>query len=729
VSATTEVEDAPRTTRTKRVRTPTLLQMEAVECGAAALGIVLGHHGRFVPLEELRVACGVSRDGSRASHVAAAARSYGMQVQAFRLEPDHLPEMDLPLIAHWGMNHFVVIEGIGPRHAWINDPATGPRRIPREELARMFTGVAITLAPGPAFTKGGEAPRAIGGLLRRLKGNEASFGFVLGVSLLMIIPSLLVPAFSQVFVDDILVARFDDWLAPLLWGMAGTAVVMGLITWLQLDTLLRLETRMSVGGSAAFLERLTRLPVGFFAQRHAGDVAGRVLLNDRVARLVSGDVGRGLLGLISAVIYALAMALYDVGLTAIVVAAALVNLGALLWLGRSLSDDNQRLLSRTLRADGLARQGLQMIETYRAAGSETALLAQLAGARAGVANITQGLALRRAVIEGLPAFITIAAGAAILVMGGARIMSGGMTVGQLVAFQALAMAFMAPVAQLVSVATQIQDARANLALLEDTMHHELAAEFARPAAELRAAGARLAGRIELKGVTFGHSRLEKPLLSDVSLVVEPGRRLGIVGASGSGKSTLALLIAGLYRPWSGEVRIDGRPLAGIPREELRRQVAVVDQHGFLFDGTVRDAIAMWDPTLADERLVESAQDAVMHAEILARRGGYGGPVAEEGRNWSGGQRARLEMARALVTDPAILVLDEATAALDNRTEAQLMANLRRRGCTMLVIAHRLGLVRDCDEVIVMERGRIVQQGRPDELAATPGPFRAMLDSA
>ncbi|MGG5809183.1 NHLP family bacteriocin export ABC transporter peptidase/permease/ATPase subunit [Falsiroseomonas sp. CW058] len=710
--------------RARRVRTPTVLQMEAVECGAAALGIILAHHGRFVPLEELRLACGVSRDGSRASHVAKAARGYGMEVQAFRIEPAHLPEMELPLIAHWGMNHFVVVEGIGPRHAWLNDPATGPRRVPIEELDRNLTGVVITLSPGPAFRPGGEAPRAIAGIRRRLLGNEASFGYALGVSLLLMVPSLLVPAFSQVFVDDVLVGGFHDWLRPLLLGMAGTAVVMVLLTWLQLDTLLRLETRLSVAGSARFLERLTRLPVGFFAQRHPGDVAGRVLLNDRIARLVSGDAGRGLLGLIQAAIYAAVMAVYDVGLTAIVVLAAGVNLAALAWLARSLSDDNQRLLSRTLRTDGLAKQGLQMIETYRASGTEGMLLAQLAGSRAAVANLTQGLALRRAVLEGLPGFIAILAAAAVLVVGGARIMAAEMTVGQLVAFQALAMAFMGPVTMLVGVATQMQDAKANLTLLEDTLHHPLAAEFAQPPA--RAAAARFAGHVELREVTFGHSRLEPPLLDRVSLVIEPGRRLGIVGGSGSGKSTLALLIAGLYRPWSGGVLLDGRDIEAIPRAELRREVAVVDQQGFLFDGTVRDGIAMWDATLADERLVECAQDAVVHADILARRGGYAGPVAEEGRNWSGGQRARMELARALATDPSILVLDEATAALDNRTEAMLMRNLRRRGCTMLIVAHRLNLVRDCDEVIVMERGRIVQRGRPEDLAAAEGPFRAML---
>jgi NHLM bacteriocin system ABC transporter peptidase/ATP-binding protein len=708
----------------RRARTPTLLQMEAVECGAVALGIILGHHGRWCALEELRVACGVSRDGSRASHIVAAARQFGMQVQAFRLEPGQLAEMRMPLIAHWGMNHFVVIEGIGTHHAHINDPATGPRRISIQELDRSFTGVAITLEPGPNFRKGGSQPRAMAGILRRLRGNEASFGFLIGLSVLLMIPALLVPAFSQVFVDDVLVARFDNWLQPLLYGMAGAAAAMALITWLQLDLLLRLETRLSVSGSAAFLDRLTQLPVAFFAQRHPGDVTGRVLLNDRIARLASGDVGRGLLGLVTALAYAAAMLLYDVTLTLIVVVAAAVNLAALAWLSRSLSDDNQRLLSRTLRSDGLAKQGLQMIETYRSSGSESLLLAQLTGTRAGAANITQRLALRRAVLEGLPAFVAILAASAVLVLGGRQIMNGAMTVGQLVAFQALAMGFMGPVAQLIGVATQLQDARANLTLLEDTMHHPLAAEFA--AAPAKAAAARFAGHVELRDIVFGHSRLEAPLLNGVSLRLQPGRRLGIVGGSGSGKSTLALLMTGLYRPWSGEIRLDGRLLENIPRTELRREVAVVDQQGYLFDGTIRDNIAMWDPTLADERLVECAQDAIIHDEILARRSGYAGIVSEEGRNWSGGQRARIEIARAIATDPSILVLDEATASLDNRSEAALMRNLRRRGCTMIIIAHRLALVRECDEVIVMERGRIVQQGHPDELARVAGPFRAML---
>jgi ABC-type bacteriocin/lantibiotic exporter with double-glycine peptidase domain len=566
--------------------------------------------------------------------------------------------------------------------------------------------------------------------MRRLEGNGAAFTFLFGLSLLLIIPALLVPALSQVFVDDVLVARFDSWLPPLLWGMAGTALAMGLVTWLQLDLLLRLETRLSVGGSSAFLGRLVQLPVSFFAQRHPGDTAGRVMLNDRVARLVSGDAGRGLLGLVTAAAYATAMAAYAPGLAAVVVGAAAANILALVLLGRAMSDDNGRLLSRTLRSEGLARGGLRMIETYRAAGGEDGLLAQIAGTRAGAANLTQRLALRHAAVEGLPPLIALLAAAAVLVLGGQRIMEGTMSVGQLVAFQALAAGFMAPVAQIVGVAAGMQDARANLTLLEDTLHHPRAPEFeeAATAGIARLSGPRLSGHVELRNVTFGHSRLAPPLLDGVSLVIEPGRRLGIVGGSGSGKSTLALLLSGLYRPWTGEVRIDGRSLPEIPRATLRREVSVVDQAGFLFDGTVRDNIALWDPTLADERLAESARDTAIHDEILARRGGYAGAVAEEGRNWSGGQRARMELARAIATDPAILVLDEATAALDNRTEARVMANLRRRGCTMVIIAHRLALVRDCDEVIVMEAGRIVQRGNPDALAAADGPFRAMLAS-
>ncbi|SHJ23096.1 NHLM bacteriocin system ABC transporter, peptidase/ATP-binding protein [Roseomonas rosea] len=710
----------------RRARTPTVLQMEAAECGAAALGIVLGHHGRWVTLEELRTACGVSRDGSRASHIAEAARGYGLAVEAFRIEPADLAGLPMPLVAHWGMNHFVVVEGSGHSGTWINDPASGPRRVSMEELDRNLSGVVLTMRPGEAFRRGGERPRVLRGLLHRLKGSGAAFGFLLGLSLLLTVPALLVPAFSQVFVDDILVGQFDSWLPPLLWGMGGTALAMGLITWLQLDLLLRLETRLSIDGSAAFLRRLVQLPVSFFAQRHPGDIAGRVMLNDRVARLVSGDAGRGLLGLVTALAYAAAMAAYAPGLAAVVVGAAAANILALMLLGRSMADDNQRLLSRTLRSEGLARGGLRMMETYRAAGAEDQLLAQVAGTRAGAANIAQRLAVRRALLEGLPAFSAVLAAAAVLVLGGGRIMDGTMSVGQLVAFQALAMGFMGPVAQLVGVAAQMQDARANLTLLEDTLLHPRAPEFA-AAAAVRLAP--LPGHVELRDVTFGHSRLAPPLLDGVSLRIEPGRRLGIVGGSGSGKSTLALLIAGLYRPWAGEVRIDGLAISDIPRSTLRQEVAVVDQAGFLFDGTVRDNIALWDPTLADERLVESARDAAIHDEILARRGGYAGAVAEEGRNWSGGQRARMELARALATEPSILVLDEATAALDNRAEAQVMANLRRRGCTMVVIAHRLALVRDCDEVIVMEAGRIVQRGQPEALAAEDGPFRAMLASA
>ncbi|MBO1073304.1 NHLP family bacteriocin export ABC transporter peptidase/permease/ATPase subunit [Roseomonas marmotae] len=710
----------------RRLRTPTILQMEATECGAAALGIVLAHHGLWLPLEDLRIRCGVSRDGSRASHITRAARQLGMEVQAFRAEPEALGGMALPAILHWGMDHFVVLEGGGGDQWFINDPARGPRRVDGAEFARQFTGIVLSLKPGPDFRPAGSAPSLRRALAARLDGAWPGFWFLLGVSLLLLVPGLLLPAASQVFIDQVLVAQLQSWLPGLLMAMAGLAALMAGLTWLQLRVLLRLETYLAVGGANRFLRHVLRLPVTFFAQRHSGDIASRVLLNDRLAALLAGDIGRVLLAMIGAAVYLAAMAAYDGLLALVVLGLSAINLLALRVLSRRLADDNHRLLVETGLSNGEARQGLQMLDAYKASGSEVLLLRRMMGRQARILNLRQGLAMRRALTDSLPAAIGVLSAAAVLVLGGLRVTAGEMTVGALVAFQGLMLGFAVPVQQLTALGAQIQDARAYLGLLDDTLRHPQAPEFA-------AAGGsgpirRLEGRIGLEDIRFGHSPLAPPLLDGISLTVPVGGRLGIVGASGCGKSTLAGLIAGLHRPWSGTVRIDGRPLDEIPRAALRGSVAVVDQNLVLFDGTMRDNLGLWDATLPDERLQAAARDAAIHSDIMAR-GGYGARVAEEGRNLSGGQRARLEMARALAQDPRILLLDEATAALDPVTEAEVLANLRRRGCTMVVVAHRPSAVRDCDEIIVLEGGRIVQQGAPAALAAQPGPYRRLLQAA
>ena len=705
----------------RRIRTPTILQMEAAECGAAALAIVLAQHGLWLPLEELRRRCGISRDGSRASNIALAARQLGLEVSGFRGEPAALAQVPLPAILHWGMDHFVVLEGRGRRAWFINDPARGPRRVEDAEFARNFTGVVLALEPGPAFRPGGVRPSAARGLAARLAGTWGGFWFLLGVSLMLLVPGLLLPAATRIFVDQVLVNHMADWLPALLLGIAGLGAVMAALTWLQLRLLLRLETRLAVSGASGFLRHLLRLPVSYFGQRHPGDLSSRVALNDRLAGLLAGDLGRAGLALVGALAYLAAMAAYDLPLAGLVLGFALVNLLVLQRIGRSLVDDNHHLLAETALDQGEAKQGLQMIDAYKAAGSEEVLHRRLVGRQARILNLRQRMALRRAVVEGLPTALNLLAAAAVLWLGGERIMAGTMTVGGLVAFQGLMVGFAGPVQQLVGLGAQMQDAGAYLAMLDDTLRHPADAEFA----AAPAAADRLEGRIELRGVAFGHSPLEPALLEEVSLTVPVGHRLGIVGASGSGKSTLAGLIAGLHRPWRGEVLIDGQPLPLIPRAALRGSLAMVDQNVVLFDGTVRENLSLWDPTLSDERLASAARDAAIHAEILDR-GGYGARIAEEGRNLSGGQRARIELARALALDPRILVLDEATAALDTVTEAAILGRLRRRGCTLVVIAHRLSAVRDCDEVVVLEQGRIVARGTPEALMQAEGPYRALM---
>jgi ABC-type bacteriocin/lantibiotic exporter with double-glycine peptidase domain len=477
------------------------------------------------------------------------------------------------------------------------------------------------------------------------------------------------------------------------------------------------------------MERVLRLPMSFYGQRGPASIADRVMLNDRVAGIVAAEIGGTMLALIMAAIYLVVLALFDVRLGLVALAAACLLAVALILLSARLKEDQQRLMNEQAMEEAEAKQGLRMIESYRASGSEALLFDRLMARRARTLNLRQSLMLGRTALRHLSGLITAVAMATSLAIGGGLVISGDMSIGALVAFQFLLAMFLAPVGRLVQLGPRMQEAGASLRLLDDTLRHPLAEEFINPPAAPRLIR-RLDGRIELRDVTFGHSRRAAPLISGVSLVVEPGERVGIVGASGSGKSTLSLLAAGLHEPWSGQVLLDGKPLREIPRAVLRQSLQVVDQTATLFTGTVRDNIAMWDPTVSEERLHAAARDAVIHDFILERREGYAFPISSGGINLSGGQRARIEIARALVQDPRILLFDEATAALDDQTEAELLSNIRRRGATMLVVAHRLAPLRDCDRVVVMERGAIVEMGPPGELAARRGAFaRLMLPAA
>lgn len=722
----------------ERVRVPSVLQMEAVECGAACLAMVLAHHGRLVPLEEVRLACGVSRDGSRASNLVKAARTYGLVARGFKKEPAGLRELPAPMVVHWNFNHFVVLEGFGKGKAFLNDPAHGPRTVTEAEFDQSFTGVALTFQPGPEFAAGGQGRSLAAALGRRLAGLHGAVGYVVLAGLALVLPGMLVPTFSRVFVDDVLVKGMTEWVRPLAWFMAATALVMAILTSLQQHYLLRLETRLAIGTSARFLWHVLHLPLQFFTQRFPGEIASRVGINDRVAQLLSGELATTLLAAVMVVFYAVLMLRYDAVLAGIVVATGALNVAALQYVARRRTELSARLLTDRGKAIGTAMGGLLNIENLKATGSESDFFARWSGYYARAANAQHQLALQTTLLSAVPPLLLAVSTALLLGIGGMRVMDGRLSMGMLIAFQALMLAFLAPVGSLVNMGSILQEVRGDMDRLDDVLRARTEPAGPPPPAEpapasagedgrrADAAPSRLAGTLELRRVSFGYSRLDPALIQDFSLTLKPGSRVALVGGSGSGKSTVARLVSGLYEPWAGEVLLDGAPRARIPRSVLTSSFAVVDQEVFLFEGTVRDNLTMWDPTVPEPDLVEAARDACIHEDVSARPGGYAGRVEEGGRNFSGGQRQRLEIARALVNRPTLLVLDEATSALDPSVEQEIDDNLRRRGCTCLIVAHRLSTIRDCDEIVVMEAGRIVQRGTHDELKDADGPYRGLI---
>ncbi|MFV3127220.1 NHLP family bacteriocin export ABC transporter peptidase/permease/ATPase subunit [Niveispirillum sp. KHB5.9] len=709
---------APR----RRVRTPTILQMEAVECGAASLAIILAHYGRHVSLEELRAACGVSRDGSKASNIVKAARTYGLIAGGKRYDIAQLREAALPAIVFWNFNHFLVVEGFGPGIVHLNDPAAGPRRVTDAEFSDGYTGVTLAMEPGPQFTKGGHEPSLARALSSRLKGVRTAFAFVVIATLALVLPGLALPMFTQVFIDEILIKRLDGWLAPLLIGMLATAGMRMLLTSLQQSQLLRLEMRLSLQSSAVFFWHVLRLPVAFFNQRYVGDISVRVAANDRVAQLLAGDLATNAVNVLSVIFYAAIMATYDVGLALVGVVITALNLLVLRAIARKRRDDSFRLLQDRGKLMAVTMGGVETIETLKATGGEGDFFARWSGQLAKVISGEQKLELNTRLLTVLPGVLNALAAVAILGLGGLRVIDGDMSIGMLVAFQGLMSGFTQPVTNLMGLAGKLQEAQGDMARLDDVLDFPIDAGSAAGGSHTE----ELQGHLELHGLRFGYSRLEPPLIEDFNLTLEPGRRVALVGGSGSGKSTVARLVTGVLTPWAGQVLLDGIPREEIDRDRLHATIGSVDQDIYLFAGTIRDNLSLWDATLPQEDMVNAARDAVIHDVIAAWTGGYDAPVEEAGVNFSGGERQRLEIARALAGRPRVLVLDEATAALDPVTEAAIDGNLRRRGCACLIVAHRLSTVRDCDEIIVMDRGRIAERGTHDQLMARDGHYRSLI---
>ncbi|MFJ8847356.1 NHLP family bacteriocin export ABC transporter peptidase/permease/ATPase subunit [Streptomyces cyaneofuscatus] len=703
--------------------------MEAVECGAAALAMVLAHHGRHVPLEELRIACGVSRDGSRASNVLKAARSYGLRATGMQMESAALAGVRAPAILFWEFNHYVVYDGpgrrLGRRGVYVNDPDKGRRFVPDEDFDTSFTGVVLVLEPTADFRRGGRKPGVLRAIPDRLRSTRPTLLAALLASLLLVAVGAAVPALSRTYIDMFLIGGQTSLLGPLFASMAAMVALTAVLTGLQQANLLRGRIISSTLGSARFLRHLLRLPVTFFAQRSPADLVQRLQSNDAVAETLARDLAAAGVDGVVVILYALLMWTYDPQLTVVGVLIALLNIVAMRVVIRLRAAHTQKLRADTARLTNTSYTGLQLIETMKATGGEDGYFRRWAGQHATTLEEQQRLGVPTAVLSVVAPTLATLNSALILWIGGLRAVEGYISIGLLVAFQALVARFSAPITRLNGVAGRIQDFAADVARLRDVESFPVDPLYSRD--EPEPGTRRLTGHVTLENITFGYSPLDKPLLTGFSLTVGPGRQIALVGGSGSGKSTVSRLISGLYTPWEGTIRIDGQRLEDIPRGALAASVSFVDQDIFLFEGTVRDNVALWDPSITDEAVITALRDAELYEDVIARRPeGIHGRVEQDGRNFSGGQRQRLEIARALVRRPSVLVLDEVTSALDARTEQAVIANLRRRGCACVVIAHRLSTVRDSDEIVVLDHGTVVERGRHEVLVAAGGPYAELV---
>ncbi|MBV8214962.1 MAG: NHLP family bacteriocin export ABC transporter peptidase/permease/ATPase subunit [Verrucomicrobia bacterium] len=710
-----------------RVPTPTLLQMEAVECGAAALGIILRHNNLWLPLEQLRLECGVGRDGSKASNLLKAARRFGMEGKGIRCELDALLRQKPPVILYWNFNHFLVYEGVSEGMVHLNDPATGPRRVTVEELEASFTGVVLVVEPGPNFTPGGEKPSLAAALRRRVSGFEIGLSFALLTGLLVILPNIVNPAFTRIFIDEYLVGDKTDILRPLLSTMAVSILFMILLVALQRHFLLRLETKLALTTSAKFFTHVIQLPMEFFSQRYAGEIGSRVLINDKVAKVLSDKMVTTALDMMSLIFFAAVMIQYDLWLTLACVFFALFNVIGMKIVQRPRVDASFRVLQERGKMMGTSMNGVQMIETLKATGGENEFFARWGGYQAKTISAEQEMDFYGQTLSAVPPFTKALISATILGLGGWRVMDGHLTIGLLVAFQSLMDGFTKPITSFVTFGNALQETGSDLNRLDDVLRYEIDPAYRQTESDPRFNSTiKLSGLLEVRNLTFGFNPLAPPLIENLSFSIRPGQRVALVGGSGSGKSTVSKIVAGLFRPWSGEILLDGVSRDNIPRRLLHNSVAMVDQDIFMFEGTVRDNLTMWDSGIPDSHITQACKDAAIADIIASRQGGLSSTVAEGGANFSGGQRQRLEIARSLVNSPSLLILDEATSALDPSTEEQIDQNLRRRGCSCLIVAHRLSTIRDCDEIIVLEYGKVVERGSHESMKNAGGPYAKLI---
>ncbi len=715
------------TTITKGIaKVPVVMQLEALECGAASLAMMLAYFGLWIPLEQLRKDCGVSRDGSNLKNIFRAAKKYGLTPRAFQCPAETLRQQaKFPCIVFWEYNHFLVLDGFKNDKVYLNDPARGEIAITFEEFSKSYSGVCMLFEPSPDFQPGGKPASILKFAVQRLTGTIPALMMVILTTLIASLSGILMPAFSRFFVDHLLTHASPQWAEGffVLLGLVILSQVLSLV--IKAVYLLRLQGKMAAVANSTFLWHILRMPVEFFEQRMAGDIVSRQQSNQQITNTLINTFTPLLLDFLTMIFNLLIMINYS----PILALAGVFSVGVNLILAQVISEKRINITRVQMRdkanLGGSTVSGIDMIETIKSAGAENGFFTRWAGFQANANNQAVRFAKLNQTLGQIPPLVSLLMSNLILFLGVRLIIRGEWTIGIVSAFTGYLTAFSNPAAMLINAGQQLQEMRTQMERVQDVFKYPFAEgqkdEFL-PDEDLN----KLSGLVEMKGVTFGYSSLNEPILRNFSMRVEPGKSVAIVGPSGCGKSTTAKLLTGLYPAWEGEILFDGKPINQIPRSIFTSSVACVTQDITLFEDTIANNIRMWDKSIENFEVILAARDAGIHDDIVERDGDYSSLVSEGGRNFSGGQRQRIEIAGVLAQDPRIIIMDEATSALDSQTEYKIVKAIAERGITRVIISHRLSIIRDCEEIIVMKKGEILDRGTHGELMERCGYYAELI---
>ena len=708
-------------------KVPVVMQMEALECGAASLTMILAYYGKWIPLEQVRADCCVSRDGSNAKNLLKAARSYGLTAKGYRYEPEDLKKNGtFPCIIHWNFNHFLVLDGFKGNKAYLNDPAKGSYSVSMETFDKSFTGICLMFEPSESFEPGGKPKSVLSFAKKRLKGAGAAIAFVVLTTVISSLIGIINPAFSRIFLDRLLTGENPEWFMTFLFAFAGMGAVQLIVQWIQTVYSLKINGKLSVVGSTEYMWKVLRMPMEFFSQRMAGDIQQRQGMNASAAQSLVQTFAPLALNTVMMVFYLVVMIRYSFVLTLVGLASIVINIAVSRIISKKRINITRVSMRDSGKLAGATVAGIEMIETIKASGAENGFFEKWAGYQASVNTQQVRFERLNQYLGMIPTFVSSLANTAVLILGVYFTINGEFTVGMIMAFQGFLGSFTAPAQTLISAGQTLQEMRTQMERVEDVMEYPTDVNYDNDAVSEDEEYDKLTGNVELKNVTFGYSRLAEPLIRNFNLTLKTGSRVAFVGTSGCGKSTLSKLISGLYKPWSGEILFDGKPISGIDRSVFTGSLAVVDQDIILFEDTIANNIKMWDNSIEDFEMIMAARDAQLHEDIMRREGGYNYRLTEGGKDFSGGQRQRMEIARVLAQDPTIIILDEATSALDAKTEYEVVKSIKDRGITCIVVAHRLSTIRDCDEIIVLDNGVVVERGTHEELYAKNGVYASLV---